>query len=143
MTFSLYGRFRQLEKVRVDKDALSGYLGASSTDGVLRTGAPLTYTDGGNYITLDVDETAVDHDALTNTHNLTTDIDHGSLSGLDDGDHDAVYYTETEIDTWRNSVTQTEMGYLNGVTSDIQTQIDAAGTAVNDENLILSTQVFS
>ena len=67
MTFSLYNRFRQLEKVRVDKDALEGYLGASSTDGVLRTGAPLTYTDGGNYITLDLDETAVDHDILTNS----------------------------------------------------------------------------
>ena len=25
-------------------------------------------------------------------------IDHGSISGLDDGDHDARYYTETEID---------------------------------------------
>ncbi len=53
MTFSLYNRFRQLEKVRVDKDALEGYLGASSTDGVLRTGSNLSYTDGGDYITLD------------------------------------------------------------------------------------------
>jgi len=35
------------------------------------------------------------------------------------------YYTKTEVDTWRNSVTQTEMGYVNGVTSDIQTQLNA------------------
>ena len=55
MSFSLYNRFRQLEKVRVDKDALEGYLGATSTDGVLRISAPLTYTDGGNYITLGLD----------------------------------------------------------------------------------------
>lgn len=68
--------------------------------------------------------------------------DHGNLAGLGDNDHGAVYFTEIEINTWRNSVTQTEMGYLNGVTSDIQTQIDAAGTDVDDENLILSTQVF-
>lgn len=56
MTFSLYNRFRQLEKVRVDKDALEGYLGATSSDGVLRTNAPLTYTDGGDYVTLDLDD---------------------------------------------------------------------------------------
>ena len=58
MTFSLYGRFRQLEKVRVDKDALEGYLGAASDDGVLRTGSNLSYTDGGNYVTLDIPSTA-------------------------------------------------------------------------------------
>lgn len=40
--------------------------------------------------------------------------------------HDDRYYTETEVDTWRNSVTQTEMGYLHGVTSDVQTQLNAA-----------------
>ena len=60
-------------------------------------------------------------------------IDHGNLTGLVDDDHtqyhtdargDVRYYTETEVDTWRNSVTQTEMGYVNGVSSDIQTQID-------------------
>jgi len=38
---------------------------------------------------------------------------------------DGRYYTETEVNTWRSSVTQTEMSYLDGVTSDIQTQLDA------------------
>jgi hypothetical protein len=61
-------------------------------------------------------------------------IDHGGMSGLTDDDHsiyhnnargDARYYTETEVNAWRNSTTQTEMGYLHGVTSDIQTQIDS------------------
>jgi len=46
---------------------------------------------------LNVDESSIDHDNLTNTHNSTTDIDHGSISGLDDNDHGAVYYTETEL----------------------------------------------
>jgi len=46
---------------------------------------------------LNVDESSIDHNNLTNTHNLTTDIDHGSLSGLDDADHNAVYFTKTEL----------------------------------------------
>lgn len=29
----------------------------------------------------------IDHDTILNTHNLTTDIDHGSISGLGDDDH--------------------------------------------------------
>jgi len=31
--------------------------------------------------------TDIDHNSITNTHNLTTDIDHGSISGLGDDDH--------------------------------------------------------
>lgn len=58
MSFYTYNRWQQLEKVKIDNTALPGYLGTTSTDGVLRTGAPITYTDGGNYITLDLDETA-------------------------------------------------------------------------------------
>ena len=38
--------------------------------------------------------------------------------------HDGRYYTETEVNTWRNNVSQTEMGYLDGVSSDIQTQLN-------------------
>ena len=34
------------------------------------------------------------------------------------------YYTKTEEDTWRNGVSQTDMGFLSGVTGDIQNQID-------------------
>lgn len=32
-------------------------------------------------------QTAIDHNSITNTHNLTTDIDHGSIAGLTDDDH--------------------------------------------------------
>jgi hypothetical protein len=32
-------------------------------------------------------QSAIDHNTLTNTHNLTTDIDHGSITGLTDDDH--------------------------------------------------------
>jgi len=56
---------------------------------------------------------------------------------LNNGQLDNRYYTETEVNTWRNSVTQTEMGYLHGVTSDVQTQITAraviSGTPANNQ----------
>lgn len=47
------------EKVKVDAAATAGYLGVAAGDGVLRTGAPLTYTDGGDFVTLDVDQTDI------------------------------------------------------------------------------------
>jgi len=40
------------EKVAVDDAAVAGYLGAAPNDGVLRASAPLTYADGGDYVTL-------------------------------------------------------------------------------------------
>lgn len=55
---------------------------------------------------------------------LSTEIDGDISTHAASGDHDGRYYTETEIDTWRNSTTQTEMGYVHGVTSDIQTQLN-------------------
>jgi len=54
----------------------------------------------------------------------TVDGSHASAFAASSHTHDGRYYTETEINTWRNSVTQTEMGYLHGVTSDIQTQLN-------------------
>jgi len=60
--------------------------------------------------------------------------------------HDDRYYTETEIDTWRNSVTQTEMGYLDGVTSDIQTQLngkEAAGISVLEADFNADTFLYA
>lgn len=44
-------------KTAIDAAATSGYIGAANNDGVLRTNSPLTYTDGGDFITLDLDET--------------------------------------------------------------------------------------
>ena len=70
------------EKVKVDAEAVTGYLGAAFNDGVLRTGAPLTYADGGNFITLGVDQTAIDHDVLTNTHDNPYKLD--DLAAPDD-----------------------------------------------------------
>ncbi len=47
-------------KVGVDAAATAGYLGAASSDGVLRTGAGLSYTDGGDFVTVAVTGTYVD-----------------------------------------------------------------------------------
>ncbi|MBA7546555.1 hypothetical protein ES705_38947 [subsurface metagenome] len=52
------------EKVKVDVGAVAGYLGAAFNDGVLRADAPLTYVDGGNFVTLGVDLSAIKLDDL-------------------------------------------------------------------------------
>lgn len=52
------------EKVKIDAAATAGYVGAASNDGVLRTGAGLTYTDGGDYVTLAVDVGISDDDIV-------------------------------------------------------------------------------
>ena len=40
------------DQVAVDEDAVPGFLGAESTDGVLRTDSTMTYADGGDFVTL-------------------------------------------------------------------------------------------
>jgi hypothetical protein len=42
------------EKVSIDAAATPGYIGATSGDGVLRTSAPLSWTDGGDFATIGV-----------------------------------------------------------------------------------------
>ena len=51
------------EKVKVDVGATADYLGAANNDGVLRTGTGLSYADGGNFVTLDLDINALTADA--------------------------------------------------------------------------------
>jgi len=56
---------------------------------------------------------------------------------LNAGQLNNLYYTISEINDWRNSVTKTEMGYLHGVASGIQGQINAraiiSGTPVANQ----------
>ena len=58
------------DKVAVDAAATSGYIGAASSDGVLRTGSKLSYTDGGDFVTLDVAEANIDLNNCDNTTSL-------------------------------------------------------------------------
>lgn len=51
-------------------------------------------------------QTDVDHDQITNTHNLTSDIDHGLISGLDDDDH-TQYWVDTSVSSRAANYTTT------------------------------------
>ena len=51
------------------------------------SGKPIKLDAAGHVDATMINDADIDHDSLTNTHNLTTDIDHGSISGLTDDDH--------------------------------------------------------
>lgn len=46
------------ELVGIDSGATAGYIGAAANDGVIRTTTPLSYTDGGDFVTITLDSTA-------------------------------------------------------------------------------------
>ncbi len=60
-----------------------------------------------------------------NIQSLLAAATYAAARGLLDLEGGTDFYSVTATDTWRNSVSQVEMGYLDGVTSDIQTQLDA------------------
>lgn len=67
------------EKVGVDAAATPDYLGASGSTGVLRIGSGgLTYTDNGNYVTMDCDT------ADTDTQGCLSDTDWDTFNGKQD-----------------------------------------------------------
>lgn len=72
--------------------------------------------------TIDNTTTTITADIATVSGDLSSEIDSDITTHEAGSSHDGRYYTETEINTWRNSTTQTEMGYVHGVTSDIQIQ---------------------
>jgi len=84
--------------------ALAAATGAVAFNAQNLTGLGTLATAAG---TLTIDETASLSDYHTDTRG------------------DARYYTKTEFDTWASNVIQQEMDYLDGVTSDIQDQLDA------------------
>ena len=61
-----------------------------------------------NEINLDYDTATLDVDTIHSPNTLKV--------------KDGVFVSQTSYDTWKSGVTQTEMDYLHGVTSDIQTQ---------------------
>jgi hypothetical protein len=75
-----------------------------------------TLNDGGDEdLQLTLNEGNIDHDALTNTHNLTTDIDHNTITNnhnlTTDIDHDTITNTHnltTDID--HNALTNYDVG---------------------------------
>ena len=55
-----------LYQVKVDTAALPDFIGATGADGVLRVSGLLSYTDGGDFVTIGITNAAIDHDQLTN-----------------------------------------------------------------------------
>ena len=55
-------------KVKVDTGATADFLGAALNDGVLRTGTGISYADGGNFITLDLDINSLTGEILWHIH---------------------------------------------------------------------------
>jgi hypothetical protein len=51
---------------QIDTAATPDFIGATGGDGVIRTGASISYVDGGDFVTLSVVPGSVDHDALLN-----------------------------------------------------------------------------
>lgn len=56
-------------------------------------GADFDITTAAQTCTISVNDSGIDHDALTNTHNLTTDIDHDALTNFSASEH----YAQTAI----------------------------------------------
>lgn len=109
-------------KLAVDAEATPGYLGALASDGVLRVNAPLTYADGGNFVTLDIDESQIDHALLggvladqhhPQAHTLASHSSkaHSELTGVTSDQHHPQSHTLASHSTKPHSA-------LTGVTSD-------------------------
>ena len=111
-------------KMKVDSSATVDYLGAAFNDGVLRTSTGITYTDGGNFITLTTND---------------GEIDHGSLAGIGDDDQ---YHTDGRAATWLAANHETTYNHANYDTAfgwgDHAGLYDAAGTAAAGDSAHLS-----
>lgn len=79
------------DKVGIDSGATANYIGADSSDGVLRTDSSLDYADGGDYVTLSLNSTlktnydnAATHTGLTNNPHSTDigNLGSGTLAEL-------------------------------------------------------------
>ena len=89
------------EKVGIDSSAVAGYIGAASGDGVLRTGAGLSYVDGGDFITLTVDIGIADGKILK--------VDHVSPA-----DNDYAKFTASGLEGRSYAETKTDLGLATG-----------------------------
>lgn len=93
-------------KVAVDAEATAGFLGATGATGVIRVSSPLTYADGGNWVTIGLDQSQIDHTAIASigvythvqidSHIDNTNNPHGVTHpqlGVDEtnADHDGRY----------------------------------------------------
>ena len=88
-------------KMKVDSSATVDYLGAAFNDGILRTSTGITLTDGGDFVTLTTND---------------SEIDHGSLAGINDDDH-TQYHTDARAETWLSAGHETTYNHANFATA--------------------------
>ena len=104
--------------VKVDAGAVAGYLGVAFDDGVLRTSNSIGWTDGGNFVTLDVTE---------------ANVDHGALAGLADKDHLLNGIGNPDGNVQFNMTTrQVRFLFTNPATADGGFEIEASGAFSGD-----------
>jgi hypothetical protein len=136
------------EKVKIDAAAAAGYLGAASNDGVLRTGAPLTYTDGGDFITLDVTTGIADNNVVEIDDADAADNDYAKFTanGLEGRSYAEVKtdlslsnVEDTAVSTWVGSANITTLGTIGTGTwgaTDIAVIHGGTGTSTGEITLV-------
>ena len=114
------------EKVGIDSGATPGYIGASSGDGVFRTDSTIEYVDGGDYVTLSVNQNEINHNDLSG-YNSVEHVD-WSVSGASNIDNGNISITIDELaSSAHNHVTSD----INGFTLSALTDTDLTNVQNN------------
>ena len=100
-------------KVSIDAAATAGYLGAASNDGVFRTDASLTYTDGGDFITLSITNSTVKYHGQETVPVGGLIVDLGAIAD-DDFKHD-VWVKIKSLDGIRHAQERPRTPELGGI----------------------------
>jgi len=122
--------------VKIDASATAGYIGATYNDGVLRTSSPLTYTDGGSYVTISIqDATTGQKGAVQIGSNIN--VTSGTISVSDaDG-------TATKGVLKLSTTLQNGLSLSSGVLSLALATGATAGTVIVGTNIDVSTGTIS
>ncbi len=97
-----------------------------SDDTNLAATSPIVLTDD----TLSLDETAIDHNVLTNTHNLTTDIDHDTITNTHNLTTDVDHNTITNTHNLTTNIDHDTITNTHNLTTDVD-----HGAITNTHNL--------
>jgi len=114
------------ELVKIDAAATAGYIGAANNDGVLRVSAPLTYTDGGDFITIGTDA------GLTSLAGLTY-VSDGFIKVTAEDTYAIRTIAETKTDLSLNLVENTALSTWAGTTN-----ITTLGTITTVGNITIA-----
>ncbi|MFQ3275354.1 MAG: hypothetical protein ACI9SF_000504, partial [Candidatus Nanohaloarchaea archaeon] len=121
------------EQVAVDSGASPGYIGAGSGSGVLRTNSPITYTDNGGYVTLDIGTGGITSTELDETDSYSLDW---SNLAIDQSD---VTKSDVGLGNVRNvDLSNTAGSYLNYDTSTENFNVQAGSISWSDLNIAKS-----